>query len=105
MPIKFMMMVAPLFVLHHFAFHWVKKYPSLSKFLALAGVIWYTGVVFLVNVDKSLLTASMLGAGGIIPLLLVLRHAVFTQQKIAGRFFYFLALILQIIIIYISVKY
>lgn len=99
-----MIIVAPLFVLHHFAFHWINRYPRLSKFLALSGVVWYTGVVFLVNVDKSLLNVFLLWSGGIIPLLLVL-HSIFIHQRMAGRFFYFLALILQVIIIYLSVKY
>jgi hypothetical protein len=107
MPIRFIIMVAPLFALHHFAFYWEKKYPRLSNFFALAGALWYSGLVFLVNGDKSLLMAFLFWCVGIIPLLLVLRYRIFTQQRplTAGRFFYFLVLMLQTIIIYVSVKF
>jgi uncharacterized membrane protein len=97
--LKFILIVAPLFVLHHFAFHLETSYPRFSALLAAIGVLWFGAAIYISNVDMPLIKQGLIFLlAGLLPLTnLVMRHRLFKNQTPfpARRLVYFLILLLQ----------
>jgi len=106
--VKFILIIVPLFVLHHFAFHLESSYPRFSALLAVAGIMWFAAAVYISNVDMSLINQAIIFLlAGVLPLTnMVMRHRLFPNQTPfpARRLVYFLILLLQATILFLLVK-